>query len=118
MKDYGYGVNYDWSYGLNTRYFFDYFFNYTMDPIIKVEAVKPEVTVVVVDKTDLLCTYWDDEKCISCSGDYYADDSGRCVKVDNECEYWKVSGICDRCSYGWIVGSEGRCVAQAAAKPK
>ena len=84
-------------------------------PVVKVE-VQHEVTVVVVDKTDLLCTYWDGDNCISCSGDYYADDNGRCVRIDDSCEFWKASGICSRCSYGWIVGGEGRCVAQTLIK--
>lgn len=78
LKDYGYGVNYDWSYGLNSRYFFDY-------SVQQVE-VTTQVKVVVTDKTDktdLLCTYWDDDKCLSCSGDYYANNLGRCVRVDD-----------------------------------
>lgn len=110
-RDYGYGISYDWSYGLNSRYFFDY----DVRPFV---VIQPEVSIVVVDKTDLLCTFWDGDNCLSCSGDYFADDHGRCVRIDDECEYWKVSGICDRCSYGWIVGTEGRCVAQTAVKAK
>jgi len=114
-QDYGYGINYDWTYGYNSRFFFDY----SVQPVVsqvQIRVEQPEVTVVVVDKTDLLCTYWDDEKCLSCAGDYFADDNGRCVRIDDECEYWKVSGVCSRCTYGWFVGGEGRCVSQASAK--
>lgn len=111
-RDYGYGINYDWSYGLNSKYFFDY----SVPAIILNPTVEVVAEVEVVDKTDLLCTFWEDDKCISCSGDYYADEKGICVKVDDECEYWKVSGICARCSYGWAVNSHGRCVSQTIVK--
>lgn len=115
-KDYGYGINYDWSYGLNSKYFFDY----STPAVILTSQVNVTVNVTaqveVVDKTNLLCTYWDNGTCLSCSGDYYADDNGVCVKVDDECEYWKVSGICARCSYGWAVNNQGRCVSQKIVK--
>lgn len=104
-QDYGYGVNYEWNFGLNSRYFFDY----AVQPI-QITTVLT-ATVQIVDKTDLLCTYWDDDKCLSCSGDYFAD-NGRCVRVDDECQFWKVSGVCERCSYGWTVSAEGNCVSQ------
>lgn len=112
--DYGYGIHYDWSYGLDSRFFFDY----RVQPVVQVnvQPVEVNVNVVVVDKTDLLCTYWDGDNCLSCSGDYYADDHGRCVRIDDECEYWRESGICSRCSYGWVVGHEGRCVAQTVSR--
>jgi hypothetical protein len=105
-RDYGYGIQYDWSYGLGSRYFFDYV------PTVQVQT-KVEVTLEVVDKTDLLCTYWDGDNCLSCAGDYYADNNGRCVRIEDECEYWKVSGVCSRCSFGWIVDGKGKCVAKS-----
>ena len=62
-------INYDWLYGLNSRYFFDY-------TVVQVET-QAEANIIVVDKTDILCTYWDDDKCLSCSGDYYAEKNER-----------------------------------------
>src|SRR5690606_36248218 len=104
--DYGYGINYNWNYGYNTKYFFDYV------AIPSEIAVKTDVKVetIVVDKSDPLCSYWDDGKCIACYGDYYADNSGRCVRIEDECEFWRVSGNCSKCSYGYIADSRGKCV--------
>lgn len=113
-RDYGYGDLYDWSYGLNSRYFFDY----VAQPVVigkKVDVVidkKIDLVVEVIDKNDLLCAFWDDGKCIACYGDYYADNAGRCRRVEDQCEFWQVSGLCSRCSYGWSVDSKGRCIAE------
>lgn len=78
-KDYGYGETYDWSYGLNSRYFFDYF----LHPIVSDTTIKLQVEVLpeFADKNDLLCAFWDNGKCIACYGDYYADTQGRCLRV-------------------------------------
>ncbi len=75
LRDYGYGDVYDWSYGLSSRYFFDYI----ATPRVLVNEVK--VATVVVEKNDLLCAFYESGKCIACYGDYYADQQGICRKV-------------------------------------
>ena len=109
-NDYGYGNIYDWSYGLSSRYFFDY----VLTPTVQVVERKTEVIVAVVEKNDLLCAFWDNGKCIACYGDNYADNEGICRRVQDSCLFWQVDGICSNCSYGWRVDSRGKCVAEVA----
>lgn len=101
--DYGYGHSVSWNYGYENKYFF----NYGQQVI----TTTTTTTVKIVEK-DLLCSYFDNGKCISCYGDYYADNQGKCVKIEEECEYWKVSGTCSRCAYGWAANSDGSCQLQ------
>jgi hypothetical protein len=66
------GVNYDWTFGLNPNYFF----NFTGQ--VQSTSAAPSVA-------DLLCSYSANGKFLACYGDYYADDNGVCVKVTDEC---------------------------------
>lgn len=83
-QDYGYGVVYDWNYGLSSTYFFDYVY-----PVVQTQVqVSVEKVEVIIEKNDLLCAFWDNGKCIACYGDYYADNFGRCIRVEDPCQYW------------------------------
>ena len=82
-NDYGYGANVNWNYGYDNRYFFDY--KVQVETVAKVQVqvqVEVEVEVELVLK-DQLCSYFDNGKCISCHGDYYADNNGVCVRIES-----------------------------------
>lgn len=74
LKDYGYGVDYSFNYGYEDKYFFDMpvILSASVSSSVTVINTQSTITVVTLDQTDLLCSYWSGSTCLSCYGDYYA----------------------------------------------
>jgi hypothetical protein len=94
LDDYGYGSDYTYNYGYQTKYFYDLVDTALISSASTSSDSSITVTVSTLDQTDLLCSYWSGSTCLSCYGDYYANDKGKCVKIENSCQFWTLKGLC------------------------